>query len=78
MEPALREQAMLTVARTNGCRYCSYIHQEWAVRSNVSDDEIAQLEGADPATFDRARWSALVYAGARRERLRRCARRGPR
>jgi AhpD family alkylhydroperoxidase len=62
MEPALREQVMLTVARTNGCRYCRYIHQEWAIRSGVSDDEIAQLEGADPATFDRARWSALVYA----------------
>lgn len=62
MDPSLREQVMLTVARANGCRYCSYIHQEWAIRTGASDDEIAQLEGTDPADFDRGRWSALVYA----------------
>ncbi|ORV11652.1 hypothetical protein AWB96_19950 [Mycobacteroides chelonae] len=62
MEPSQREQVMLTVARANGCRYCSYIHQEWAIRTGASDEEIAQLEGTDPAAFDRGRWSALVYA----------------
>jgi len=62
MDPALREEIMLTVARANGCRYCSYVHQEWAIRAGVSDEEIAQLEGTDPASFDRAKWSALVYA----------------
>lgn len=62
MDPAFREELMLTVARANGCRYCSYIHQEWAMRTGVSDLEIAQLEGTDPAHFDRAKWSALVYA----------------
>ncbi|BBX30112.1 carboxymuconolactone decarboxylase family protein [Mycolicibacterium alvei] len=62
MDPAFREEVMLTVARTNGCRYCSFVHQEWAIRAGVSDEEIAQLEGTDPAHFDRARWSALVYA----------------
>lgn len=62
MDPALREQVMLTVARANGCRYCSYIHQEWAIRTGASDEEIAQLEGTDPGAFDRGRWSALVYA----------------
>ncbi len=55
---------MLTVAQTNSCRYCSYVHQEWAIRAGVSDEEIAQLEAADPATFDRAKWSALAYARA--------------
>jgi AhpD family alkylhydroperoxidase len=62
IDPTLREEIMLTVAQTNGCRYCSYVHQEWAIRTGVSDDEIAQLEGTDPAAFDRAKWSALVYA----------------
>lgn len=62
MDPAFREEIMLTVARANGCRYCSNIHQEWAIRTGVADEEIAQLEGADPATFDRGKWSALVYA----------------
>ncbi len=55
---------MLTVAQTNGCRYCSYVHQEWAIRTGVSDEEIAQLEGVAPATFDRTKWSALAYARA--------------
>lgn len=62
IDSAFREEIMLTVARANGCRYCSYIHQEWAIRSGVSDAEIAELEGTDPRQFDRARWSALVYA----------------
>lgn len=62
IDPAFREEIMLTVARANGCRYCSYVHQEWAIRTGVSDEEIAQLEGANPADFDRAKWSALVYA----------------
>lgn len=64
IDPGFREEIMLTVARANGCRYCSYVHQEWAIRAGVSDTEIAQLEGADPATFDRAKWSALAYAAA--------------
>lgn len=28
MDMRLREQVMVTVARANGCRMCSYIHQE--------------------------------------------------
>lgn len=64
IDPAFREEIMLTVARANNCRYCSYVHQEWAIRAGASDDDIAQLEGADPASFDRAKWSALAYARA--------------
>jgi AhpD family alkylhydroperoxidase len=64
IDPAFREEIMLTVAQANNCRYCSYVHQQWAIRAGASDDEIAQLEGADPATFDRAKWSALAYARA--------------
>jgi len=64
LDPAFREQIMLTVTQANRCRYCSYVHQEWAIRAGVSDEEIAQLENADPATFDRATWSALAYARA--------------
>ncbi|MFZ1174950.1 MAG: carboxymuconolactone decarboxylase family protein, partial [Mycobacterium sp.] len=64
IDPAFREEIMLTVAQTNSCRYCSYVHQEWAIRAGVPDEEIAQLEGANPATFDRAKWSALAYARA--------------
>ncbi len=64
IDPAFREEIMLTVAQVNDCRYCSYVHQEWAIRAGASDEDIAQLEGADPATFDRAKWSALAYARA--------------
>lgn len=64
MDPAFREQIMLTVARSNGCPYCSYHHQEWAIQAGASDEEIAELEGTDRVNFDRAKWSAFVYARA--------------
>lgn len=60
--PAFREAIMLAVARSNGCPYCSYHHQEWAIKEGASDDEIANLEDIDPGSFDRAKWSAFVYA----------------
>ncbi len=64
IDPVFREEIMLTVAQANNCRYCSYVHQAWAIRAGASDEEIVQLEGVDPATFDRAKWSALAYARA--------------
>lgn len=64
LDPKLREKIMLSIAKVNGCRICSYAHQEWAIQVGVSDEEIAHLEGIDPEIFDRATWSALVYARA--------------
>ena len=65
MDPQFREEIMLAVSRVNGCRYCSYIHHEWALATGVPDDEIARLEGLEPKGFDRGRWVALAWAQAR-------------
>lgn len=64
IDAALREEIMVAVARVNGCRGCSFVHQELALASGVPDAEIAQLEGLNPDAFDRGKWVALAYAQA--------------
>lgn len=63
-DPGFREEIMVAVARVNGCRWCSFVHQEWALTAGVPDTEIAQLEGLAPDDFDRDKWVALAYAQA--------------
>lgn len=64
VDPALREQIMVSVAQVNGCRYCCYVHTQWARLEGTSDEELARLEGLDPTTFDRDEWLAISYATA--------------
>lgn len=64
IDPALREQIMIAVARVNGCRYCAFVHTRFAELEGVSDDELARLDGLDPAAFDRDEWLAIAYATA--------------
>lgn len=64
LNPSLREEVMVAVARANACRYCTFVHQEWAVRTGASDAEIVALEGWDAEEFDRAAWTAIAYARA--------------
>ncbi|MEW6776403.1 MAG: hypothetical protein AB1405_08925 [Bdellovibrionota bacterium] len=60
----LREEVFLAVAKKNGCRYCTYIHEGFAAYAGASDEEIATLEGAPLHHFDRKRWIAVQYAVA--------------
>lgn len=62
VDPALRERIMLSVARANGCRYCCYVHAQWAQLEGASDEELARLDGLDPGSFDRDEWLAMSYA----------------
>jgi len=64
VDPALREKVMVSVAQINGCKYCCYVHTQWAQLEGASDEEIARLDGLDPATFDRDEWLAISYASA--------------
>lgn len=64
IDPALREQIMIAVARVNGCRYCAFVHTRFAELEGVSDDELARLDGLDPTAFDRDEWLAIAYATA--------------
>lgn len=64
MDPALREQVMLAVARTNACRYCIFAHTDAGRHAGLTDADLARLESMDPADFDRRAWAAVAYARA--------------
>ncbi len=69
MDPKFREEIMVAVARANDCRYCNYMHTQWALYEGVPPEELARLSGIDPEHFEHGRftektWLALVYARA--------------
>jgi AhpD family alkylhydroperoxidase len=64
LDPAFRESIMVAVAKANSCRQCSYAHREWALAVGLPPDELASLEGMDPAAFDEHRWAAIAWAHA--------------
>jgi len=65
LDPKLREEVMLAVARANACRLCTMAHRRWALAEGVSDAELAALENQDAAQFDRRTWAAIAWADAR-------------
>lgn len=65
LDPKLREEVMLAVARANGCRWCTMAHRQWALAEGVTDAELAALEDQRPEAFDRATWAAIAWAQAR-------------
>jgi AhpD family alkylhydroperoxidase len=65
MDPKLREQVMLAVARANACRLCTMAHRSWALAEGVTDAALAALENHRPETFDRRTWAAIAWAEAR-------------
>ncbi len=67
IDPTLREEVMLAVARTNSCRYCAFVHHQWALTVGVDERELTLLTGMDPADFDRDRWVALAWSQAQVE-----------
>lgn len=60
--PALRERIMVAVSQANACAGCSRVHQRWAVRAGVTDDELEALGLDDLAKLDPADRAAVVYA----------------
>lgn len=64
VDPALREQIMVAVARANHCPYCTFAHEHWAeaVGASPADVDAAgrDAEGLDPDTQ-----LAIAYARAR-------------
>ena len=56
---------MLAVSQANACRWCTLAHRRWALAEGVTDEELAAIEGQDPAQFDRRTWVAIAWAQAR-------------
>ena len=65
LDPKLREEVMLAVARANACRWCTLAHRRWALAEGLTDAELAALEGHRPEAFDRPTWAAIAWAEAR-------------
>jgi AhpD family alkylhydroperoxidase len=64
LDPAFREELMVSVAAANSCRHCSYAHREWALIEGLPADELAALEGQDPEAFDERTWAAVAWVHA--------------
>ncbi len=64
-----RERELVTVAvsRVNACAGCTFVHERWALRAGVSDDELRALELGELQRLDPRSRAAVVYATARAE-----------
>jgi len=62
-----RELIMVAVSRVNACAGCTFVHQRWALRSGVGDEELRALELGDLSELDARSRAAVVYATARAE-----------
>jgi AhpD family alkylhydroperoxidase len=64
LDPAFREELMVSVAAANSCRQCSYAHREWALIEGLPPEELAALEGRDAESFDARTWAAVAWVHA--------------
>jgi AhpD family alkylhydroperoxidase len=64
LDPAFREELMVSVAAANSCRQCSYAHREWALIEGLPPDELAALEGRDYESLDERTWAAVAWVHA--------------
>jgi AhpD family alkylhydroperoxidase len=66
LDPAFREEIMVSVARANACRYCVFAHETAALEEGVESNVLASIADptADPrdANLDHDTWTALAYA----------------
>ena len=61
-DPAFREEIMVAIATLNACKYCNYAHHDFALQAGVSKEDLAQLEGISPESFDEKKFLAITYA----------------
>ncbi len=64
LDPAFREELMVSVAGVNSCRQCSFAHREWALAEGLPEADLAALEGLEPEHFDARTWAAIAWAQA--------------
>ena len=64
LEPDLRERVMVAVSRVNSCRGCTFVHEGWAGRAGVSQDELEAIGMGDLGELDARNRAAVAYAAA--------------
>ncbi len=64
LDPAFREELMVSVAAANTSRQCSFAHREWAKGEGLSLSELAAIEHKQPEALDARTWAAVAWAQA--------------
>jgi len=64
LDPSLRERVMVAVSHVNACAGCTAVHERWALRAGVSDEELETIGAGDLARLDERSRAAIVYATA--------------
>ena len=64
LDPSLRERIMVAVSRVNACAGCTAVHERWALRAGVSDEELSAIGLGELASLDARSRAAVVYAAA--------------
>ena len=55
---------MVAVSRVNSCRGCTFVHERWANRTGVSQDDLDAIGLGDLGALDDRNRSAVAYAAA--------------
>jgi len=62
-----RELITVAVSRVNGCAGCTFVHERWALRAGVSDEDLRTLELGELQRLGPRQRTLVVYAAARAE-----------
>jgi AhpD family alkylhydroperoxidase len=62
LEPRVREAVMVAISADNRCRYCSFIHREWALREGLAREHMDEILARDYRTADTDLWTSVEYA----------------
>jgi AhpD family alkylhydroperoxidase len=62
LDPALRERVMVAVSEANACAGCTRVHQKWALRAGVPDENLEALGLGNFSGLDARNRAAIVFA----------------
>lgn len=65
IDPQLREEIMAGVAYENACRWCGFVHSEWADFAGVPDEQLRAATELEESRLPAQRWAAVRYARER-------------
>jgi AhpD family alkylhydroperoxidase len=64
IDPTLREEMMVAVARSNRALFCTWAHSEWARVTGASSEDLDNIEKLERKGFDARTWAAIRYVRA--------------
>jgi len=65
LDPMFREEIMVAVARANSCRFCDFVHGQWALAQGLQEEDLARIGSrSEPQEGKSERALALAFAQA--------------